>query len=835
MTSPITDIEAQRRGSAASSIDDVPLTVLSSSTASLGEAPDDQDDDAHDQHDASKPLLPRHRPSSPLNGENKEPRLRQLVRVAFFACLFLLASISVLAVLLFSQRHVTHPATAASQSDQATLASPFQALSSTERFLHDPSSLNNGLIPFPASAFSPSRTPQPLEHSLSTSSWPSPSCLETFVSSGILCAAAHHHWAGEKAPKFDVVWTWVNGSSAELMADWREKVSEEVGRFRRAKRWIVEARRRLGRRASGASVVKHFREHDELRFSIRSVLSSLPSSTLSSLHLIVGDTPAYSPSRSAAPVDLGNFTFDPASTRLAQVPHWVALQSLEFASLPAASDERKGPSLRVHPHSELFKAPAGEGGEEAAVQWQASVLPSFNSLAIESQLPNLDGAASTALYLNDDFFLMQPLTLTDLSSPLTGPVFRMQRDLLVGGVSPSDTHDDPDGEWRSLGYTAWLLDERFGKRRRPYLVHVAKTMEGGMLREVQRVFGKELMETASARFRGKAALEVQTMYLLTMYTIEKHREALLWSFLIARCDTDRSGTYSPSERHFLLASLGQTPSSDSSSLRLSVPLPRRASLSSFSSSRAFGGLPEPNQTTIECSSADGYALIGTDEGMTDFPALKGGWSSFSSSELPDGQTTDPVCTLDLPSCFGNAFLSPSSLDELPISPIFCRIALEKPQCGDCLVTLLMGKSGEKGVEAFLPPRADGDEEADETEGAVEAEAIGLGGTKWGEVDFARGLEGRKGSLRRRASTLIHRYAYTIGSSPASFQSIKYSGPALSSRLNDLSRGENRPAFVALNDDLTTTVPAALEDVDRRMREWFEEVWPVASPWERAGA
>lgn len=157
--------------------------------------------------------------------------------------------------------------------------------------------------------------------------------------------------------------------------------------------------------------------------------------------------------------------------------------------------------LVVHPHSQLFRTPEKsqnvELAEAEAREWQAGVLPSFNrfvslslvdrqtsrltvlidSLAIESQLANLE-TSPTALYLNDDFFIMrvrqhctypyalistdffhviQDLSMSDIDSPLSGPVFRMQRDLLVGAVDPKDTHDDPDGEWRGLGYSAWLL------------------------------------------------------------------------------------------------------------------------------------------------------------------------------------------------------------------------------------------------------------------------------------------------------------------------------------------------------------------------------------------
>jgi hypothetical protein len=42
-----------------------------------------------------------------------------------------------------------------------------------------------------------------------------------------------------------------------------------------------------------------------------------------------------------------------------------------------------------------------------------------------------------------------------------------------------------------------------------------------------------------------------------------------------------------------------------------------------------------------------------------------------------------------------------------------------------------------------------------------------------------------------------------------------------------------PAFIALNDDITTSRPSVLKDVNKRLGEWFNEVWKVPSRWEIA--
>jgi hypothetical protein len=70
----------------------------------------------------------------------------------------------------------------------------------------------------------------------------------------------------------------------------------------------------------------------------------------------------------------------------------------------------------------------------------------------------------------------------------------MQRDLLVGGVDPALEKSDPESEWKGLGTAAFMLDRRFGIRKRPYLVHVAKAVSTPMLKELQAVFLDELTQ-----------------------------------------------------------------------------------------------------------------------------------------------------------------------------------------------------------------------------------------------------------------------------------------------------------------------------------------------------
>lgn len=60
--------------------------------------------------------------------------------------------------------------------------------------------------------------------------------------------------------------------------------------------------------------------------------------------------------------------------------------------------------------------------------------------------------------MNDDVFLFQKLSASDIGSPLTGPVFRIQNDLKVEGAAGGSV-GDREGEWPSLRYSNYLLGE----------------------------------------------------------------------------------------------------------------------------------------------------------------------------------------------------------------------------------------------------------------------------------------------------------------------------------------------------------------------------------------
>lgn len=189
---------------------------------------------------------------------------------------------------------------------------------------------------------------------------------------------------------------------------------------------------------------------------MRSVVAALNSSADITFRLITGDLPLSTLSEAGLATMIKEGVGNPPKDqyRMGQVPTWISPNSMA--------------NLKLYHHWNLFN--------------ERESLPTFNSLAIESNIGHLDGINEYAVYMNDDLFITNnPINLLDFASPLTGPVIRVQRDLPVTGSNTSGA--DPAGEWRGMIYSNYLLNERFGRRDRPYLAHILKTMSMPVFQE----------------------------------------------------------------------------------------------------------------------------------------------------------------------------------------------------------------------------------------------------------------------------------------------------------------------------------------------------------------
>ncbi|SFB79580.1 stealth family protein [Streptomyces aidingensis] len=179
--------------------------------------------------------------------------------------------------------------------------------------------------------------------------------------------------------------------------------------------------------------------HDELRYSLRSLHQFAP--WIRHVYLVTDD----------------------------QTPAWL---------------DTSHPGITVVGHREIFS--------------DRSLLPTFNSHAIESQLHHIDGLAEHFLYLNDDvffgrltvpqeFFLAGGLTRFFLSKAHIpqGPPAAQDAPVAVAGKNNRE-----------------LLLERFGRTITQKMKHVPHPLRRSVLAEIEEVFGERHRATAGNRFRS---------------------------------------------------------------------------------------------------------------------------------------------------------------------------------------------------------------------------------------------------------------------------------------------------------------------------------------------
>lgn len=148
------------------------------------------------------------------------------------------------------------------------------------------------------------------------------------------------------------------------------------------------------------------------------------------------------------------------------------------------------PDVTVVDHKEIFADP--------------SVLPVFNSHAIETQLHHIPGLSEHFLYLNDDFFLGRPLPPSTFFE--------------ANGITrffPSAVHvpfGEPESEESPVHAAGMnnrrLLDGLTGRTLTQKMRHVPYALRRSLLAELEERFPAEFAATASHRFRDCGDISV---------------------------------------------------------------------------------------------------------------------------------------------------------------------------------------------------------------------------------------------------------------------------------------------------------------------------------------
>jgi hypothetical protein len=376
-----------------------------------------------------------------------------------------------------------------------------------------------------------------------------------------------------------------------------------------------------------------YREWNELRYSMRSV-EKYAGTFMNRIQILVN---AYEerPPDGATVMNLGK-----------QKPHWLKENSTH---------------VQVLSQEEFF------GDDER------KCLPTFDSLTIENQLYNTKSETDRLFALSDDMILGKPHAASDLYSPLFGPTLGFKDSAYNTLRPPTEEDAERFGEKPFLIYSSWLLNRRFGARKRKGQAHFGHSFSRSITQEAITSFPGPALHSAFERFCGETGFQLYSWYIIFHYTMERQREALLYSYVMMRSDGDEDGYLDWPERKKILRDVEEGMGNASPELF------RHRIYYELSDHLQGAGLEPPKvNTDILWTSMDGPAMI-----------------------------KDLDCdTFDAEECLGPGFSIKAS-DSRARSPVFFtsaifdRVSRETPRCGDCLIKLVLNRQ-RAGLGPLLP-------------------------------------------------------------------------------------------------------------------------------------
>ncbi|KAL3428411.1 hypothetical protein PVAG01_01920 [Phlyctema vagabunda] len=439
-----------------------------------------------------------------------------------------------------------------------------------------------------------------------------------------------NRWGNLKEPKIDFVYTWVNGSDVAFQDtiypyELNSSLNDQDGQWLRSHR------------------LNRYRDWDELRFSVRSIEKHAATfrNKIQILVNAIGDETA-----SRATMD------NPSQIVGRQVPLWMKEDQVTQNVVEILSQE------------DFFD------------EKEAACLPTFNSLTIENQIYNTKSDTDRFFAMSDDMLLGKAHSASDLYSPLFGATMGFKTNGYNTRDPPTDTDARRFGEKPYLIYTSWLLNRRFGERKRKGQVHFGHSLSRSVTREAINSFPRPALQSTCQRFRGETGFQLYSWFVAFHYTIERHREALLWSYIVLRSDQDGDGNLDWSERQAMMTELEDGISQEGNSTFRTRQYYKVGELLEEAGLEA----PKVNLDTL-WTSLDGPAAI----------------QNIDCQEF------------DVNECIAPGFSSSNS-DKFhknhvfSTASIFDRMSRQEPKCGDCLIKLVLNRA-EQGYEPLLPRKS----------------------------------------------------------------------------------------------------------------------------------
>ncbi|MFA5710459.1 MAG: stealth family protein [Mycolicibacterium sp.] len=133
-----------------------------------------------------------------------------------------------------------------------------------------------------------------------------------------------------------------------------------------------------------------------------------------------------------------------------------------------------------------------------------SVLPTYNSQAVESQLHRIPGLSEHFLYANDDMFFGQPVGPEIFFSP--GGITKFIEDETRIGLGSPEKHRS--GFENAARVNRRLLHSRYGAVTTRHLAHAATPLRRSVMAELEAEFPEEFAATAASPFRARDNISV---------------------------------------------------------------------------------------------------------------------------------------------------------------------------------------------------------------------------------------------------------------------------------------------------------------------------------------
>ncbi|KAK5168498.1 hypothetical protein LTR04_006625 [Oleoguttula sp. CCFEE 6159] len=519
-------------------------------------------------------------------------------------------------------------------------------------------------------------------------------------------------WGKLEEPKIDFVYTWVNGSDEAFQEtiypyELNSTLNDAEGR------WLKTHR------------TNRYRDWDELRYSIRSI-EKHAGSFMNRVQILV------------------NSVRD-GKTVWKQTPTWLDRERMD------------GNTFQVLSQEDFFQAD------------KQSCLPTFNSLTIENQIFNTKSDIDRIFALSDDMVLGRHHTASDIYSPLFGPAMGFKTNSYSTTTPPTDVDAKRFGEKPYLIYTSWLLNRRFGVRKRKGQAHFGHSISRRVTREAMASFPRPELRSACQRFRGESGFQLYSWYVAFQYTIERHREAMLWSYIMLRSDTNNDENLSWHERQVIMAEL------EDGMMREGKNSFRARNYYHVAQELGKAGLEPPKvNTDILWTSLDGPAAI-----------------------------RDTECVeFNVDECLAPGFSVPSSDDQhrnpvFSTATIFDRVSRQEPKCGDCLIKLLLNRV-RKGLSPVLPHK---------------------------DTQVAKRHTVTKALMRYQYTITNPDALFVMVTDAEQVENVLLNNYVHGSR--------QVPGQLCLNDDVATENKEQLQDLRDTMRQLFEGLFPQRSRFELA--